>query len=55
MELLTRKEIENTNNYLMKIRNKVISPYFTSEFSKTFQSQVTECNEQLLNKSPFKS
>ncbi|XP_070252628.1 sperm-associated antigen 17 isoform X3 [Myotis yumanensis] len=37
-----RKEIENTNNYLMKIRNKVVSPYFKSEFSKTFQSQKGE-------------
>uniref|UniRef100_A0A8D1B5T3 Sperm-associated antigen 17 n=1 Tax=Sus scrofa TaxID=9823 RepID=A0A8D1B5T3_PIG len=34
-----RKEIEKTQNYLTEIRNKVISPYFKSELSKTYQSQ----------------
>uniref|UniRef100_A0A8D0WGX7 Sperm-associated antigen 17 n=1 Tax=Sus scrofa TaxID=9823 RepID=A0A8D0WGX7_PIG len=34
-----RKEIEKTQNYLTEIRNKVVSPYFKSELSKTYQSQ----------------
>uniref|UniRef100_G1NTX6 Sperm associated antigen 17 n=1 Tax=Myotis lucifugus TaxID=59463 RepID=G1NTX6_MYOLU len=48
-----RKEIENTNNYLMKIRNKVVSPYFKSEFSKTFQSQVLHLYTLSGNLPPF--
>lgn len=44
MEISTRKEIENTHSYLMEIKNKVIPPYFSSELSKLYQSQVIECN-----------
>ncbi|XP_004689538.1 PREDICTED: sperm-associated antigen 17 [Condylura cristata] len=36
---LKRKDIEKTENYLMEIRNKLISPYFSSELGKSFQSQ----------------
>ena len=43
MEISTRKEIEKTHNYLEEIRNRTVSPYFKSELSKTFQSQVMEC------------
>lgn len=44
MEIPTRKEIDNTQNYLMEIRNKVISPYFKSEVRKLCQPKVIECN-----------
>ena len=44
MEISTRKEIEKTQNYLKEIRSKVISPYFKSELSQLYQSQVIECN-----------
>ncbi|XP_049621975.1 sperm-associated antigen 17 [Suncus etruscus] len=32
----TRKEIEKTKRYVMEIRNKMISPYFSSEFKSQF-------------------
>lgn len=44
MEISTRKDIETTQNYLMEIRNKVISPYFNLEMSKLCQSKVIERN-----------
>lgn len=44
VEISTRKEIEKTQNYLKEIRSKAISPYFKSELSKLYQSQVIECN-----------
>ena len=44
MEISTRKEIEKTQNYLKEISSKVISPYFKSELSQLYQSQVIECN-----------
>ncbi|XP_054421065.1 sperm-associated antigen 17 [Pteronotus mesoamericanus] len=39
-----RKEIENTQDYLTKIRNKEISPYFKSDLSKLYQSQFHYLN-----------
>ncbi|XP_055971601.1 sperm-associated antigen 17 [Sorex fumeus] len=33
----TRKEIEKTKKYIVEIRNKMTSPYFTSEFQSQFR------------------
>ncbi|XP_027464965.2 sperm-associated antigen 17 isoform X7 [Zalophus californianus] len=48
-----RKEIENTQNYLMEIRNKVVSPYFKSELSKFCQSQFNYLDTLSKNLPPF--
>nr|XP_055168146.1 sperm-associated antigen 17 [Nyctereutes procyonoides] len=48
-----RKEIENTQNYLKEIRNKVISPYFKSELSKLYQSQFNYLDTLSKNLPPF--
>ncbi|XP_054547742.1 sperm-associated antigen 17 isoform X2 [Talpa occidentalis] len=48
-----RKDIEKTENYLMEIRNKLISPYFSSEFCKTFQSQFNYLETLSKNLPPF--
>ncbi|XP_072625698.1 sperm-associated antigen 17 isoform X2 [Canis lupus baileyi] len=48
-----RKEIENTQNYLKEIRNKVISPYFKSELSKLYQSQFNNLDTLSKNLPPF--
>ncbi|XP_073090583.1 sperm-associated antigen 17 isoform X4 [Manis javanica] len=48
-----RKEIEKTHNYLMEIRNKVISPYFKSELSKLYQSQFNYVDTLSKNLPPF--
>lgn len=43
-EMPTRKEIEDTRNYLMELKNKIISPYCESELRMLHQTQVIECN-----------
>ncbi|KAF3813248.1 hypothetical protein GH733_018412 [Mirounga leonina] len=48
-----RKEIENTQNYLTEIRNKVVSPYFKSELSKFCQSQFNYLDTLSKNLPPF--
>ncbi|XP_008704587.2 sperm-associated antigen 17 [Ursus maritimus] len=48
-----RKEIENTQNYLTEIRNKVISPYFTSELSNFCRSQFNYLDTLSKNLPPF--
>ncbi|XP_072824013.1 sperm-associated antigen 17 isoform X3 [Vicugna pacos] len=48
-----RKEIEETQNYLTEIRNKVVSPYFKSELSKLYQSQFNYLDSLSKNLPPF--
>ncbi|KAG8517644.1 Sperm-associated antigen 17 [Galemys pyrenaicus] len=48
-----RKDIEKTENHLMEIRNKLISPYFSSELSKTYQSQFNYLETLSKNLPPF--
>ncbi|XP_039098665.1 sperm-associated antigen 17, partial [Hyaena hyaena] len=48
-----RKEIDNTKNYLMEIRNKVISPYFKSEVSKLCQPKLNYLDTLSKNLPPF--
>ncbi|XP_046941193.1 sperm-associated antigen 17 [Lynx rufus] len=48
-----RKDIETTQNYLMEIRNKVISPYFNLEMSKLCQSKFHYLDTLSKNLPPF--
>ncbi|XP_053512061.1 sperm-associated antigen 17 [Artibeus jamaicensis] len=48
-----RKEIENTRNRLMNIKNKAIPPYFKSDWSKLYQSQFDYLNILSKNLPPF--
>nr|KAF6414461.1 sperm associated antigen 17 [Molossus molossus] len=48
-----RREIDRTNYYLMKIRNKIISPYFKSKLNKTHQSQFPRRDTLSNNLHPF--
>ncbi|XP_045059666.2 sperm-associated antigen 17 isoform X2 [Desmodus rotundus] len=48
-----RKEIENTHNRLMNIREKAIPPYFKSDLSNLCQSQFHYLNTLSKNLPPF--
>ncbi|XP_058158951.1 sperm-associated antigen 17 isoform X2 [Dasypus novemcinctus] len=48
-----RKNIEETQNYLMNIRNKIVPPYFKSELSKLYQSQYNHLDALSKKLPPF--
>nr|XP_019586156.1 PREDICTED: sperm-associated antigen 17 isoform X4 [Rhinolophus sinicus] len=48
-----RKEIENTRNYLMELKNRIISPYCKSELSMLHLSQFNYLDTLSKNLPPF--